>query len=430
MKYGRGELRLLVPPENVAGVYRPRARQRRVAAEADAGGRQILNAALAASHLEDSVAGRRVTLLVSDATREEPRDSVIGAVGPFLRAAREIRLVAATGSHDSRSPATLALVQAIEGLLGRAGVRVSRVLEHDAVRGPFTSFGTTTRGTPIEVSAEAMETDVFVILSDMKPHYFAGYSCPPKSVFPGLASMAAIEANHAHTLDPDSRAGFHPWHPDPGRRTNPLAADYLEACERAVAGRPVLALAFGSSGNEVFWAEAGELRRVTSAGMTRTDEIAHVSTPPARFAVISPGGHPNDVDLYIAQRALELCGGAVEDGGDILFLCECPDGIGPAHTVEAFWNPLRGSLVQAAATPAGPYRLYSHKAIRFARLLLRLSALHLHASIAPDEIASAHMVAVTDPQAVIGEWLVMDPDARILLFDGASKLSVSRSPES
>ena len=62
--------------------------------------------------------------------------------------------------------------------------------------------------------------------------------------------------------------------------------------------------------------------------------------------------------------------------------------------------------------------------------MLRLSALHLHASMGADEIASAHMVAVTDPQAVIGEWLAMDPDARILLFDGASKLSVSRSLQS
>jgi hypothetical protein len=132
------------------------------------------------------------------------------------------------------------------------------------------------------------------------------------------------------------------------------------------------------------------------------------------------------VDLYIAQRSLELCAGAVEDGGDILFLCECPGGVGPAHSLAAFWEPLRGSLRAAAQAPAGPYRLYSHKAIRFARLLLRLDALHIHTSLPAEEVASAHMVAVTDPQAVIGEWLAMDPDARILLFDGANKLSVSR----
>jgi nickel-dependent lactate racemase len=313
----------------------------------------------------------------------------------------------------------------MEDLLHSLGAGVSRVIVHDAVKGPFASFGSTSSGTSVRLNAVAMEADAFVVLSDMKPHYFAGYSCPPKFIFPGLAAIESIEANHAFTFDPASRAGFHPWHPDARRRANPLAADYVEAYGLAVAGRPAVALAFGSSGEEIFWAEAGTLPEATARGIVRADEIGHVVTAPARFAVISPGGFPNDVDLYIAQRALELCGDAVEDGGDILFLCECQGGIGPAHAVPVFWDPLKGNLRAAASGPRGPYRLYAHKAVRFARLMLRLAALHLHTSLPADEVASAHMVAVTDPQAVIGEWLAMDPDARILLFDGANKLSVS-----
>jgi len=350
----------------------------------------------------------------------------VRAIAPALRAAREIWLVVATGSHDPRTPATVALASEIEGRLREERVPVSRVILHDAVAGPFTGFGTTSRGTPVSLDARAMEAGAFVVLSDMKPHYFAGYSCPPKFVFPGLASLPAIEANHAFTLDPGSRAGRHPWHPDATRRTNPLAEDYVEAFDAALSGRPAFALAFGSSGDEIFWAEAGALKSAASRGMVRTDAISHVVTEPARFAVISPGGYPNDVDLYIAQRALELCAAAVEDGGDILFLCECEGGVGPTHTLPAFWEPLKGNLTAAAAKPAGPYRLYSHKAVNFARLILRLSALHLHAALPPEEIGAAHMVAVTDPQAVIGEWLAMDPEAKILLFDGASKLSVGR----
>ncbi|MBI3449078.1 MAG: DUF2088 domain-containing protein [Acidobacteria bacterium] len=363
---------------------------------------------------------------MSDATREEPRAPLVRAIAPALRAARESWLVVATGSHDPRSPATVALASELEGLLRAEGVPVGRVILHDAIAGPFTDFGVTSRGTPVRLDARAMEAEGFFVLSDMKPHYFAGYSCPPKFVFPGLAAMEAIEANHSFTLDPRSRAGHHPWHPEAARRTNPLAEDYVEAFDAALSGRPAFALTFGSSGDEIFWAEAGELEDAASRGMVRADAISHVVTEPARFAVISPGGYPNDIDLYIAQRALELCGDAVEDGGDILFLCECSGGVGPAHTLPAFWEPLRGNLTAAAAPPQGPYRLYSHKAVNFARLILRLSALHLHAALAPEEIGAAHMVAVTDPQAVIGEWLAMDPDARILLFDGASKLSVSR----
>jgi len=428
MRYGRGELRLLVPAENVAGVFRPRsARGEEDSPRNERAGPTLVSAALAsaAGPMSDLLSGRRVALLISDATREEPREPILRAVAPSLKAARERWLVVATGSHDPRSPATLDLAREIEGLLASCGAGVSRVIVHDAVEGPFASLGRTSSGTLVRLNALAMDADAFVVLSDMKHHYFAGYSCPPKFVFPGLAEMESIEANHAYTLDPSSRAGFHPWHPDPRRRANPLAADYVEAYELAVAGRPAFALTFGSSGGEIFWAEAAPLPEATARGIARADEIGHVVTAPARFAVISPGGYPNDVDLYIAQRALELCGASVEDGGDILFLCECSGGIGPARSLPAFWDPLRGSLREAASTPGGRYRLYSHKAVRFARLILRLSALHLHTSLPADEVASAHMVAVTDPQAVIGEWLAMEPDARILLFDGANKLSVS-----
>jgi len=411
----------------VAGVYSPRLP--RGAGTGD-GSDDRLAAAVSSGAFGDLVAGKSLSLLVSDATREEPREAVLDAVLPVLRAARTVRLVAATGSHDPRSAATLSLIETLAARLRSKGIAIQRTVVHDAARGPFTSFGSTARGTPILLDAEAMDVEAFVVLSDMKPHYFAGYSCPPKFVFPGLASMEAIEANHALTFDPASRAGFHPWHPDPSRRDNPLAADYVEAFLRATDGRATFALVFGSWGETIAWAEAGPILEATARGMGRCDAISHVAAPPERFAVISPGGHPNDVDLYISQRALELCGGAVEDGGDILFLSECAGGIGPAHTLGPFWAPLRGSLVDASRRPPGPYRLYSHKAVRFARLILRLSALHFHTSIDPDEIASAHMVAVTDPQAVIGEWLAMDPGARILLFDGASKLSYSSAPQS
>jgi len=423
IRYGRGEVRLLIPPENVAGFHAPRPVR---GAPTGPSSRDLLSAALAAAApLADVVAGRRAALLVSDATREEPRAPILAAVAPHLKPARDVVVAVATGSHTPSDPATVALASEVAGILRAGGVAVSRVITPDAFRGPFTAFGATSRGTPVRLNAEAMEADIFVVLSDMKPHYFAGYSCPPKFIFPGLASMEAIEANHALTLDPASRAGRHPWHPDPSRRKNPLAEDYCEAFDLATAGREVYALAFGSWGETIFWAEAGELRGASARGMRKVDEICGVEVARARFAVISPGGYPNDVDLYIAQRGLELTAEAVEDGGDILFLCECSGGIGPAHTLPAFWDPLLGKLMEAAAGPSGPYRLYSHKAARFARLILRLGALHLHASLPPEVVASAHMVAVTQPQAVIGEWLAMDPHAKILLFDGASKLNVT-----
>ena len=84
------------------------------------------------------------------------------------------------------------------------------------------------RGTPIELSAAANDCDCFVVNSDMKPHYFAGYSNALKFFLPGVTSFAAVEANHALALAEGACAAHHAVHPDAGRRNNPLSADMLE----------------------------------------------------------------------------------------------------------------------------------------------------------------------------------------------------------
>jgi len=429
LRYGRSELQLLIPEVNVAGFHHPR--DLRPPSISGSGGasrsRTILAAALgAATPLDALIAGKRVSLLVSDATREEPRAPVLEAVAGLLRAAGEVRLAVAVGSHDPRSPATLLLASEVESLLRKAGVHISRTILSDPFRGPFEDQGVTSRGTPVRVNAEAVDADLFVVISDMKPHYFAGYSCPPKFVFPGCASIEAIEANHALTLDPASRTGRHPWHPDPARRDNPLAEDYCEAFEIATAGRPAFALAFGSSGGEILWAEAGPLRDATARGILRVDEACGVVVDPSRHAVVSPGGYPNDVDLYIAQRALELTSAAFVEGGELLFLCACEGGIGPPHSLAAFWEPLLGDRRAAASHVPSPYRLYSHKSIRFARMILRLRAIHLHSTLPAADVRAAGLSPVADPQSVVDRWLREDPEAHILLFEGANKLSVTR----
>ncbi len=428
LRYGQGTIRLRIPARNVAGNFHPGGQERDpqgLAPPGDTGSRLRDALERAEPRLREIARGRRVALFASDATREEPRDEVLAAVAPELASARAVQLVIATGSHDPRSTLVQALGSSLNAALCAAGLRVAGELVHDPFRGPFAELGRTSRGTPVLVNRGALDADLFLVLSDMKPHYFAGYSCPPKFIFPGVAALEAIEANHSLTLHPASVTGHHPWHPDPGRRVNPLAEDYCEAFEIAAGGRPSFAVAYGSSAGRILWSEAGPLREVCERGISHVDRLCGVRTAASSHAVVSPGGHPNDIDLYIGQRALELVSAAVRDRGEVLFLCACPEGVGPPHSLAAFWHPLREDLEKAALPPSGPYRLYAHKAVRFARLILRLRSLHLHSSLKAEEVAAAHLSPAPDPQAVVDGWLRRDPEARILLFDGANKLSVT-----
>ena len=144
--------------------------------------------------------------------------------------------------------------------------------------------------------------------------------------------------------------------------------------------------------------------------------------------VISPGGHPDDCDLYIAQRALELTKCAIQDGGEILFLAACANGIGAERTMEHFYNKLTGPLDQILTEKPGQYKLYSHKPYRFAQLISRLRKLWVHSQLDEGMIRAIHMHPAKDPQAIVNQWIDENPLVKILFVDGANKLALRMKP--
>jgi nickel-dependent lactate racemase len=145
---------------------------------------------------------------------------------------------------------------------------------------------------------------------------------------------------------------------------------------------------------------------------------------PADRLIVSPGGLPNDIDLYIAQRALELTQYAVKDNGEILFVAECPEGIGETKTLEGFYNRLTAPIDEILRTTKNEYMLYSHKPYKFARMVQRLRQIWIHSEIPNELIEAVHLRAAHEPQAVIDGWFFEQPDAKIIIVDGANKVAL------
>ena len=180
-------------------------------------------------------------MLLSDATRSESRAAVLEPLFARLGEARSVSLYACTSTHDPQMPENVHLAEQLAALASDCHAR-TRVEVHDTCRGRFEALGSTSRGTPVEVNVSLRECEVFLVVSDVKAHYFAGYSNPIKNYLPGFASLEAVRANHSLALHRDAACGRHPWHPDPSRVDNPLAHDMLEAFERITVNRPHFAL--------------------------------------------------------------------------------------------------------------------------------------------------------------------------------------------
>jgi len=427
LKLGDGALELRVPDDRLAGPWslqsvRPGATAGRSGVEGAV--RELAEAGLVAA-----VRGRRVGLLLADGTRAWDPAELLPPLGELLAPARRVDAFLCTGTHDPGTPENRRMAERVGEALSGFACPVA-VTVHDARRDEHVELGTTARGTRVRVLAEAHRCEAFLVVADMKHHYFAGYSNPSKYYVPGLAELETVRGNHSLALEEGSVFGRHPWHPDASRRANPLASDLVEAFERFVGERPHFALALVSSSRGVVWSGGGRTEEVSGRAMAAVDDLASLSLSPVRFLVVSAGGAPHDESLYTAQRALELSRDAVLPGGEVLFLARCPNGVGPPGARRNFFEPLTRPLADIRAAPREEYVLYSHKPVKFARLLTRLAAIHFLTDLPPAEVRRIHMQPVEDAQSVVDDWVRRaGPGERIGFLDDAAKLAILPRPQ-
>jgi nickel-dependent lactate racemase len=113
----------------------------------------------------------------------------------------------------------------------------------------------------------------------------------------------------------------------------------------------------------------------TGIPLART--ICQVETPaPYDLLIVSPGGHPKDINLYQAQKALGHATLVMKPGGTVILLAACPDGTGSRGYDEFMSDPRMTSYeaVLARYRQEG-YRLGPHKAWQIARDASRIRLL-------------------------------------------------------
>jgi nickel-dependent lactate racemase len=376
------------------------------------------------AEFENRVRSRRLCILLADATRDLPTGDCLRAVAPLLSGCSSIQFILCTGTHTAQTKENLALCKTLQKICDEKNPACVEILIHDCQKARFLDAGITSRGTRVRYDAAIENAEAFLIFSDIKPHYFAGYSNPVKNFVPGICDYETARGNHSLTLDADSTFCAHPWHSNPSQQNQPLAADQVEAMERIAKDRPVYTLATISSHQAIQWAAFGPIRRVCQKAFTQADQRNLHTVKPVSRLIVSPGGYPNDMDLYIAQRALELTEQAVLNGGEILFISACQDGIGPQTSIEHFWNLLIRPFDEIYQSIEGKYKLFSHKPYRFARLIQRLRKLWVYSEMPDDQIIAAHMTPVDNPQDVVDGWLKEKPSEKILVVNGANKIAL------
>lgn len=274
-----------------------------------------LDAPIGAPRLEDQVAGgARVLLIVSDATRDEPRAALVAAVRGRLPRDVRLTIAIATGTHG-RAGGLAALGLADDG---------AAVLDHDG-HDPrdLVTVGTTTRGTPVEVHRAVVEAELVIATGVIRAHYFAGFGAGAKAIFPGLASARAARVNHLLKAAPGAVAG--------AIDDNPCRLDLEEAAALA-APRAFLLDGVADRRDQMRAAVAGDLRAAFRAGAAMAGRWLTAAATPSRCVVVADQP-PVTRSLYQASKGLAAVAPWVAPGGRVVLVAPCEDGLGPIDVV-------------------------------------------------------------------------------------------------
>jgi nickel-dependent lactate racemase len=329
-----------------------------------------LDSPIESSPLEDHISsGDSVLIVVSDATRATASAQVVNLLVRSLIQSgvqpSDLGIIFATGIHR---PVTAD--EKIELLTPFIAQRV-KTIDHDAYdASAMVLLGTTERGTPIEINRAVKDFSHVVITGAIGFHYFAGFTGGRKSICPGLASARTIEATHMLALD------FETGERRAGVGTSLLDGNAVhEESERIAAMvNPRFAVnAVVDDRERAVRIYAGDWRAAHRKGCEEYLSSHSMTIETKReIVIVSCGGSPYDINLIQAHKALDMAAHACADGGTIVLLAECRDGLGRPDFLKWFAEEdsralalrlrdayeVNGQTAWSLLTKAERYRIY------------------------------------------------------------------------
>lgn len=317
LPYGKSEICVRIPTRNFLGSIEPA--EKHGVSDARAEIERALRERMGSRTLSDIVKPEhKVAIVVDDTTRPAPSNLMVPPILDELNMAgvkeENIAVIFGCGTHKA-----VTHEEAVR-LLGEDVLNRVKVISHDCKAQDLVYLGKTRKhGTKVYLNRVFAQADVKILTGDVCFHYYAGYGGGRKSVLPAVSGEESIKHNHAMLLHPQAKTGI--------LEENPIHEDMVEAAKLAKVDF-ILNVVINKEG-EIVKAFAGDLEQAFYEGVKLVDEMYRVPVDrKADIVVVSPGGHPADVNLFQAYKGVDNALEVVKRGGVIILVAECPEGHG------------------------------------------------------------------------------------------------------
>lgn len=382
--FGTGVQTVSVSDDQLVGILRAGNTQPPESEEAEL--RRALSAPIGSTPLhQQQLEGKKIAIVTSDITRPLPTYKIMPVLLEELYRSgakpEDITLVFALGSHRNHTP------EEMERLAGPQAWQEIRCVDSDPK--DCIHLGTTAAGTPVDITRSVAEADYRICLGNIEFHYFAGYSGGVKAIMPGVSTRDAIQSNHSMMVRPEACAG--------NLDTNPVRQDIEEAGK--LCGVDFILNVVLDEHKHILKAVAGDPVLAHREGCRFLDTIyLKELDAPADIVIVSQGGAPKDLNLYQTQKALDNARHAVKQGGVIILIGSCKEGLG--ESVFEQWmtqSPSPAAMIQRIGHD---FQLGGHKAAAIA-MTLEKADIYLVSEMEPDFVRSLFLTPMPDVQTAL-----------------------------
>ena len=408
LAFGNSTIELDIPEKNISSVILPSEPEKKE--DSTSLIKKALENPIKSRRLSEIVnSNSRIVIIVSDITRPTPTAKFLPLLLEelYLGGAKDenITIVFALGLHRNQT------AEESRKLVGEEIYEKIRCIQHDTSR--CRHIGITSRGTPIEIFEDVLDADVIIGTGSIEFHYYAGYSGGAKSVLPGVSSQEAVIANHKMMIDEKAVSG---------RVDGPVRQDMEDAAK--VAGLAFILNVMLDSKKEIVAAVAGDFIEAHRKGVEVVDSMYKVPVEPADSVIVSCGGFPKDINLFQANKALDHATQAVKEGGSIILVAECAEGIG--NQVYECWNRECRSPDDAIERFKQCFEFGGHRTAIIAKVSKKFR-LCLVSKLSDEQTKTAFFTPMPDVKTALSAVLSENPDAKIhLMPHGGQTLPVRK----
>jgi len=308
-----------VPEKNLLGVFSPST------VEVEESEEKIITKALShpigSAPLSQILRGvQKVLIVVDDYTRTTPVRKILPRLIKELDDAgvkkSGVKIMVALGTHRPMTE---------EEMVKKFGKDISKqylILNHQWWDiSQQINLGVTEKGTPIHVNRVIKEVDFVIGIGQIVPHRVTGFSGGGNIIQPGICGEETTGKTHWLSAQFRGRDIL-------GKIENPVKEEVERIAEKA--GLKWIINTIQDGAGRLVEAVAGAPIPTYRKGAARSLQVYRAELPQDADIVVADS-HPYDSELWLASKGIYASELAVKQGGVVILVSPCPEGVSPSH---------------------------------------------------------------------------------------------------